>query len=370
MVANKTGYDLWLEQEGLPVIGGFGLQNVADVPRQPWDRLGGLGAYIRLKGMEGYTGMYVVEVPGGGALNPERHLYEEYIYVLRGRGSTQVWQEGSSTKRSFEWGEGSLFALPVNTWHRSFNAGREPALLMGVTNAPMIMDIFHNVDFVMDNDAPFTDRYSGQEDFYDGEGKRYPVRTSNVWETNLIPDARAAFMEPSRTGKIPGGHNGFCYEMAGNTLIGHVNEMPVGKCHKAHHHGGGALLLCLRSKGYSLMWPSTVGPRPYEVGRADAVERIDFAAGGIFAPPGGWFHQHFNTGHEPIRQLAFRYQGLLHPIECWPAGRDDQSLIPIREGGTMLEPRDEDPEIRQMWEAELRREGITSQMPAIEDVHA
>ena len=31
-------------------------------------RTGGNGAYIELKGMEGFTGMYVGEIPGGGAL--------------------------------------------------------------------------------------------------------------------------------------------------------------------------------------------------------------------------------------------------------------------------------------------------------------
>ena len=42
--------------------------------------------------------MYVVEVPGAGALNAERHLYEEIYYVVEGRGTTEVWQDGSSKK--------------------------------------------------------------------------------------------------------------------------------------------------------------------------------------------------------------------------------------------------------------------------------
>ena len=31
---------------------------------------------------------YVVEVPGAGALNPERHMYEEVYLVVEGRGTT------------------------------------------------------------------------------------------------------------------------------------------------------------------------------------------------------------------------------------------------------------------------------------------
>jgi hypothetical protein len=86
--------------------------------------------------------MYVLETAPGKALEPERHLYEEIIYVLKGHGATEVWQ-GAETKRSFEWGEASLFSLPLNVWHRSrrhlceirhgisfprhFNTGKEPA---------------------------------------------------------------------------------------------------------------------------------------------------------------------------------------------------------------------------------------------------
>ena len=49
----------------------------------PWVRTGGKGAFIQLKGMEGFTGMYVGEIPAGGAPNRERHLYEELIYSWR-----------------------------------------------------------------------------------------------------------------------------------------------------------------------------------------------------------------------------------------------------------------------------------------------
>ena len=57
----------------------------SNLPRGPWKRTGGNGAYIELKGMEGFTGMYVGEIPPGGALNAENHLYEELIYILQRR---------------------------------------------------------------------------------------------------------------------------------------------------------------------------------------------------------------------------------------------------------------------------------------------
>jgi len=93
----ETSYEIWLRQEGVPVVEGYGVENVRGIARRPWARTGGKGAFIRLKGMEGFTGMYVGEIPSGGALNPERHLYEELIYILEGVGSTEVWSSASTS---------------------------------------------------------------------------------------------------------------------------------------------------------------------------------------------------------------------------------------------------------------------------------
>ncbi|HLY66888.1 MAG TPA: cupin, partial [Chloroflexota bacterium] len=67
------------------------------------------------------------------------------------------------------------------------------------------------------------------------------------------------------------------------------------------------MLMVVRSKGYSIMWPRELGLRPYEDGHDDEVVRVDWQVGSVFTPPTGWFHQHFNLGHEPARQLALRY---------------------------------------------------------------
>ena len=60
--------------------------------------------------------MYVVEVPGAGALNVDRHLYEKVVLVVEGRGTTEVWQEGQDKRHVFEWQKGSLFAIPLNAY--------------------------------------------------------------------------------------------------------------------------------------------------------------------------------------------------------------------------------------------------------------
>jgi len=78
----KTGYQQWMEQEGIPIVEGLAIEDVTDLALKPWKRLGGNGTYIQLKGGGGVTGMYVVEIPAGGALNPEKHIYDKLIYIL------------------------------------------------------------------------------------------------------------------------------------------------------------------------------------------------------------------------------------------------------------------------------------------------
>src|SRR2546422_11735147 len=110
----KAAYLRWIQQEGIPIFDGLAVEDVTELPRKPWARMGGTGSYIQLKGSGGVTGMYVVEIPPGGALEPERHMDDELLYVLKGRGSKGGWDDGSR-KKAFGWAEGRLFAPPVNT---------------------------------------------------------------------------------------------------------------------------------------------------------------------------------------------------------------------------------------------------------------
>jgi hypothetical protein len=82
----NTAYDNFMESQGIPIYRDIGVRRVQDLPRKPWKRMGGTGTFIQLLGTEGLWGCYVVEVPGAGALNPEKHLYEEQYLVVEGRG--------------------------------------------------------------------------------------------------------------------------------------------------------------------------------------------------------------------------------------------------------------------------------------------
>ena len=46
-------------------------------------------------------------------------------------------------------------------------------------------------------------------------------------------------------------------------------------------------------------------------------------------------------------------------------GGDFKGYVSVREGGTLIEYEDEDPAIREDFEAELRAKGLQSTMPAV-----
>src|SRR5512145_71398 len=96
-----TPYDQLQAKEGIPVIRGNVVQNVMQLELAPWGRMGTMGCYLNLAKQQ-QTDAYVCEIPPGKQTNPQRHLFEEIIYVITGRGATSIWQDGAA-KLSFEW---------------------------------------------------------------------------------------------------------------------------------------------------------------------------------------------------------------------------------------------------------------------------
>ncbi len=72
-----------------------------DVETAPWPRYGVNGAAVHLKGRGDFANMFVFDIAPGKSTAPQRHLYEEVVYVLEGHGSTQVeFADGSQAAAS------------------------------------------------------------------------------------------------------------------------------------------------------------------------------------------------------------------------------------------------------------------------------
>ena len=116
-------------------------------PLEPSPRVGGLGAYIHLVGRGDAATCYLAELLPRESSKPEKHLHDKLVYVLAGRGATTV-EAPDGRKHSFEWGPGSLFGIPINSWHQHHNgSGSEPARFAAISNLPIILNLFHNVSF-------------------------------------------------------------------------------------------------------------------------------------------------------------------------------------------------------------------------------
>jgi quercetin dioxygenase-like cupin family protein/uncharacterized RmlC-like cupin family protein len=341
-IGGKTPYEKWQESEGLEVVRGYHIGDLRTVSLKPWARKGGNGVFINLEGTGDTDDAYVCEIPPGKSLEPEKYLFEELIYVVSGRGATSIWVDGGS-KQTFEWQEGSLFSPPINTWRQHFNGqGNQPARFLSVTTAPMVINLFHNLDFVFNNKFIFRDRYDGSPEYFSGKGNSHPRR---IWESNFIPDVRTFKLQEWKE-RGAGGSN-VMFELADNTLCAHISEFPVGTYKKAHRHGPGAHVIIISGKGYSRMWPEGT-PK----------NLIEWQVGSMFVPPDRWFHQHFNTGQDPARYLALRWGSQKYRMGT------DVRLVDrdVRQGGDQIEYDGEDPDVLEIFKKKCGERGVTVKM--------
>ncbi|MDH5747725.1 MAG: hypothetical protein OEY85_00285 [Rhodospirillales bacterium] len=339
----------WTSREGIPTVEDFGV-DLLKVETKPWARFGVDGAFVHLKGRGDFVSQFVIDLPPGAKTSPQQHLFEEVIYVLEGHGSTTVETHDGQT-HSFEWGPKALFALPLNAKYQHFNgSGQERARLASTTNLPLVLNLFHNDDFVFANPYRFPER-EGLAKHFSGEGDFIPKKPGrHMWETNFVPDVST--FELKQWDKRGAGGSNIMFVLADGTMHAHVSEMPVGTYKKGHRHGPDFHVACVCGTGYSLLW--------YEDSK-DFV-RVDWQHGVVFAPPDGMYHQHYNTGPEPARYLATALGGLRYPMTESKFRVFKGMDVNVRDGGAQIEYEDQDPRIHKMYLDELKKNGAESKM--------
>ena len=169
-----TPYEAFQEKEGIPSVTGFFVEDLMDVEVKPWARMGALGSYLNM-GEQQEHDAYICEIPAGKHTEPQHHMFETIIYIHKGRGATTVWFEGD-VKQTFEWSAGAIFAVPLNVSYQHFNASNEPVRFLAGTNAPHVLNLFHNEEFIFRNPFQFRDRFRPDREFFN-ENKKLTTRS-------------------------------------------------------------------------------------------------------------------------------------------------------------------------------------------------
>jgi len=337
----ETPYTRWVAKEGLDIIPSIYVESLHTVPLKPWPRRGGKGVYMNHDASRTSNDCYVCEIPPGGKLAPQRQLFEEMILVLTGRGSTSVWND-EGKKVTFEWKAGALFAIPLNCWHQHFNgSGQEPTRFVSVTNAPPVINLYEEPEFVFNTKYDFKNRFAGEPDYFSNKGEQKGL----LLDTNFVADAINIPLISAKERGAGGGHIRF--NMAKGSMNSHISQFPVSTYKKGHAHGPGAHVIILSGEGYSLMWAEGEEPKRYE-----------WKVGTMIVPPNMWFHQHFNTGTVPGRYLAFKHE----VVSIRNAQGVPKAWISRRVGGDQIDYVDEKPIVRKLFAEELAKHGMKSKM--------
>ncbi len=351
-------YRRFVEKEGVPLYEGSAIENLSTLPLADWERRGGKAAYTRL-GEHETVNLQIVEIPPKGELRPEHHIYEAVMFVLSGTGATTIWQEGEP-KRTIEWSEGALLAIPLNAWHQEFNSSaNQPCRILFGTNMAQVINLYRNLDYVFKNPFIFNDRYSfyGETDYVE-KGTHWNLR---LFQTNFIADTRTFTLD---SWNERGTRTSIMRLSMGNSGSNiHILEVSEGTYVTAHRHVPGGHVILIGGEGYEYLF------MPGDEMTAEKRMKIPMKPYAVIAPRRNEYHQHFNTGKGPLRQLAFKgwetitafttSKGQYDPVG---AARSDNAFA----FSFKLRYDQEDPRIREEYYRELEKNGITLRLKPID----
>lgn len=353
---SRFAYDEWMEAQGIPVYTGHFVPDIRKIKLGHWKERGCDAAFIQLAGQGGVSEARVTEIPPGEELPPYKMAIDELTYVVSGSGATRVWAEGDRPDEghTFEWNGKALFMAPNNHYRQFRNMrGDQPARLLHYDYLPLAMSVVPDPDFFLKNN--YQARVSGSSDLartfgqarqmHGTEGRRWindgPQDNKVYWYGNLFPDMSAWDQLDAHASRGAGGRT-VRIQFPESDMSCHMSVFDARTYKKAHRHGPGRIIVIPTGDGYSTLWP-------------DGEERVivPWQEAALFVPPDRWWHQHFNLGGKSARYLA------LHPPVQF-AGYAEKVEDRTRD---QIEYPDEEPVVRELFEAELAKRGMTSMVP-------
>ncbi len=236
-----------------------------------------------------------------------------------------------------------------------------PALLLGGTTAPNLMNLINNVDVIFNCPFQFRDRFSGADDFYKYKDdiEPDPVRGLAMRRTNFIPDIVNCDL-PLDNRRSPGYRRVEPF-MTGNTFYLWIGQHENGRYSKAHAHTSAAVLICLQGQGLHLHLAGTMRRHALEgrPRRPDQARRLRAGRHGLgrarrraLVPPA------FRRLEGPAAADRLVRPALAGP-RAWPAGRTATPTTPAwrsPKAAPHIPYWMEDPFIRKEYESDARQE--------------
>lgn len=352
-------YEEWIESTGLPIYRGHYVPDIRTAEVGWWDERQCNTAFLQLKGMEGVSEGRITEIAPGKSVPPVKFGFGETIYVVEGQGFATVWA-GDGPKRTFEWQKHSVFHVPRHSHYELSNArGDQPARLLHYNYLPMALTVVPDLDFYFKNLHEDPELLYGNDDDVYSQAKAIlgagakdsnaeawgAVRDENeapaahggvVWMGNFFPDMASWDRLSPWESRGAGGTN-VQMRFPRSGMSASMSVFDEGLYKKAHLHGPGRVIVIPAGVGYSLLWAP-----------GEEIAVCPWQEGAVFTPPGGWYHQHFNTGVGLARYLKFG-----HLPQLSGAG----------EYRHQIEYPDEDPWVREKFVQELTKRGKESLMP-------
>jgi hypothetical protein len=338
----RGAYQRWIESLELPIHGGHFVDNLSTAEVAWWPERQCNAAFVVLEGLKDLQEARIQEIPPGKELPPVKIALEELVYVVGGRGICTIWGAEGLKKYSFEWHEHSIFMIPPNYTAQISNvSGTTPARLLHTNYLPLAVQAEGNVDFFFNNPKVDLNILYGQDQNPFSLAGAYTEADSrgeanNRWTGNFFPDMAVwDKMAPNRK-RGAGGVSVYFQSRTGKS--GHMSMFPPRRYKMAHRHGPGRVIVIPKGDGYSILWPP---------GGEKTI--VKWQEGSVFTPPDQWYHQHFNVGTEPARYIAF------NPPRLFSGHYDSEAQ--------QIWYTDEEPWIREMFEAELAKRGMVSDIP-------
>ena len=294
-------YENWARAEGVPVHEGFALDLVT-LTTKTWARMGVAGAMCHLTGRCDYLTLWLLDIPGSGKTEPQRHLFDAVFYVVSGHGSATV-EAADGVSHTLEFGPRSVFAVPMNARYRLSASGSERARIAVASDFRYLLNLFRNEQFLFANSVRF-DR--GGMDFKIANAPSSHTPSSEagitVLETSFVADAANCELASSPDA---GTDARSLQILPPDGVLGiEVSELPDGATGAARKFLPGTMIFALTGSGHTRYW--TDGE--------NVIERVDWRPGMVFAPGLQVVHQHFNTGSTAARLLGVQYGSLRYPM--------------------------------------------------------